>query len=262
MQHLTTESANVSTNMLKSLLTPKWIIRHLAVLIVFIILINLGLWQLRRLEQRRALNAEVLAGLNQPVVTLTGEAVDPDALHRRRVTVTGEYDNEEAIVIRNRPRNGQPGVHLVVPLRIAGSDQAVLVNRGWIPDQAPQPDDLRQYEMTGSVTVEGIAYRGQPRPDGFLVPTDPTPEPGQEGLTIWFRVDIERIQDQVAAPLLPIFIEQSLAADPTPEEPPLGAEAINLTEGSHLGYAIQWFSFALILAVTYAFFIRQELREG
>lgn len=250
--------------MLKSLLTPKWIIRHAAVLIVFIILINLGLWQLRRLEQRRALNAAVLAGLNQPVTTLTGEAVDPDELHRRRVAVSGQYINEEAIVIRNRPRNGQPGVHLVVPLRIADSDRAVLVNRGWIPEQAPQPDDLRHYDVTGPVTVEGIAYRGQSRPDSFLVPTDPTPESGheQEGLTTWFRVDIERIQDQVPDPLLPIFIEQSLAADPTPEALPFGAGAINLTEGSHLGYAIQWFSFALILAVTYAFFIRQELREG
>ncbi len=246
---------------MKSLLTPKWLIRHAVVLIVFIILINFGLWQLRRLEQRRALNEEILAGLNQPSVALTGQAVDPDALHRRRVSVSGTYDNEETIVIRNRPLEGQPGVHLVVPLQIDGSDQAVLVNRGWIPLQAPEPDDLRDYYVEDPVTVEGIAYRSQARPDGFLVPTDPTPQPGQAGLTTWFRIDIERIQDQLPDPLLPIFIEQSPTSDPNPETPPISAENLALDEGSHLGYAIQWFSFALILGVTYAFFIRQELRQ-
>ncbi len=249
-------------NALRKLLTPRWIVRHVLVLVVFIILINLGLWQLRRLEQRRAFNNEITTGLNQPPLTLAGREVDAEALHLRRVSVSGEFDNEEAIVIRNRPLNGQPGVDLVVPLRITGSDRAVLINRGWIPLQAPTPGDLAAYAVTGPVTIKGIAYRSQPRPDGFLVPTDPTPQPGQTGLTTWFRVDIERIQQQVPYPLLPIFVEQSPdEANPTPQ-PPLSVENIVLTEGSHLSYAMQWFSFGLILVVTYVFFVRQELRQS
>jgi surfeit locus 1 family protein len=248
---------------MKNLLTGRWLIRHVLVLIVFIILINLGLWQLRRLEQRRALNASILAGLNAPVVLLTGEEVDPDELHRQRVSVTGTFDNEAAIAIRNRPFQGQPGVHLVVPLKIKDSDWAVMVDRGWIPQKDAVPERWSRYDLTDDSTVNGVAYPSQPRPEGYWVPTDPTPSPGQPRLDTWFRVDIERIQEQVDYPLLPIFIEQSAEPGTTTNDPPLQEDNINVKfdEGPHLSYAVQWFSFALVLVVTYAAFIWQELKR-
>jgi surfeit locus 1 family protein len=91
-----------------------------------------------------------------------------------------------------------------------------------------------------------------------LAPTDPEPAPGDNRLDAWFRVDIERIQQQIGYPLLPIFIDQS----PNPEatSPPLREDDIDLSDGPHLGYALQWFSFAVILIVLYAIFIRQELK--
>ena len=109
------------------------------------------------------------------------------------------------------------------------------------------------------VTVEGVAYRSQPRPDGFLVPTDPTPQPGKR-LEAWFRVDIDRIQQQVAEPLLPVFVRQS-AASAGAMEPPLPQPEPELSEGSHLGYAVQWFSFALILVTMYSAFVWQEYKR-
>lgn len=244
--------------MLQKLLIKYWW-RHLLVLVVFIILVNLGLWQLRRLEQRRALNQEILDGLNQPAVTLNGDPVDPEALHLRRVSVTGTFENEESVVLRNRSYQGRPGAELIVPLRIKNSDKAVLVNRGWVPLQIATAEEQLAYALEGEVTVEGVAYRSQPRPDGVLVPTDPTPEPGKR-LEAWFRVDIDRIQQQVAEPLLPIFVRQS-ATSANATEPPLPQPEPELTEGSHLGYAVQWFSFALILVVMYSAFIWQEYKQ-
>ena len=191
------------------LLTGRWLIGHIVVLLALIILINLGLWQLRRLEQRRNLNATILAGLNAPLVVLTGEPVEPEALQRRRVSVTGWFDNEATIAIRNRPFQGQPGVRLVTPLRIKDSDRAVLVDRGWIPQENADPTLWSNYDVTGEVKIDGVAFAGQPRPEGYLIPTDPTPEPGQTRLDTWFRVGIDRIQEQISYPLLPIFVEQS-----------------------------------------------------
>jgi surfeit locus 1 family protein len=72
-------------------------------------------------------------------------------------------------------------------------------------------------------------------------------------------VDIGRIQQQVNAPLLPIFIEQF--PNPAATSPPFRQDNIDLSEGPHLGYALQWFSFAVILGVLYAVFVRQELRR-
>ena len=245
--------------MLQQILIKYWW-RHLLVLAVFIVLIYLGLWQLRRLEQRRALNQEVMDGLNQPPMTLSGNPVESEALHLRRVSVTGTFENEESVVLRGRSYQGQPGAELLVPLRIKNSEQAVLVNRGWVPLQIATSEDLKGYALEGEVMVEGVAYRSQPRPDGFLVPTDPTPQPGKR-LEAWFRVDIDRIQQQVAEPLLPVFIRQS-AASAKATEPPLPQPEPELDEGPHLGYAVQWFAFALILVVMYSAFVWQEYKPN
>lgn len=237
----------------------KYWIGHIIILIGVIILINLGFWQLSRLEQRRALNAEIVAGLNANPVTLTGAPVEPAQLHRRRVVVTGTFDNAQNIIVQNRPFQGEPGVSLITPLRISGSESAVLVDRGWIPLAEVEPAARRAYDITGEVAITGIAYATQPQPSGYLVMPDPTLAPGESRLDKWFRVDTERIGQQLDYPLLPVFVRQSPGENL--DEMPLRAEDFDLSEGSHLGYAIQWFSFAFILVAVYASFLWQEARK-
>jgi surfeit locus 1 family protein len=232
---------------------------HIIVIIGLIFLINLGFWQLRRLEQRRTLNAEIIAGLNANPVTLTGEPVDPLELRRQRVIVTGTLDNAENIILKNRPSRSEAGVELVVPLKISGTNTAVLINRGWIPLDEVAPEVRREYDIEGEITIEGIAYPTQPQPSGYLVVLDPTLTPGQNRLDDWFRIDTARIQEQLDYPLLPIFVRQSPGADP--DELPRREENFDLSEGSHLSYAVQWFSFAFILVVVYASFLWQESRK-
>lgn len=235
-------------------------IGHIIVIIGVIILVNLGFWQLRRLEQRRALNAEIKAGLEAPPVELTGQPMDPEALHRHRVTVTGTLGNAENIIIQNRPFQGEPGVELVTPLKISGSDQAVLIDRGWIPLDEVNPAARRVYDIEGEVTVAGIAYRTEPQPTGYLIMPDPTLAPGETRLDAWFRVDTERISAQLGYPLLPLYVKQSPGANP--DEKPLREEVFDLSEGPHLGYALQWFTFAIILVAVYVSLLWQEGRKG
>jgi surfeit locus 1 family protein len=236
--------------------------RHLLILLALIVLVNLGQWQLSRLEQRRDYNRQISAGLNQPPVELAGEPVDPAELNFRRVTVTGHFNNDESLLLRNRSYQGRPGAHLIVPLQIAGSDRTVLVDRGWIPLDSSDLPARRAYDLEGQVTITGVARQSQTRPDTFLAPTDPEPKPGENGLDAWFRIDIDRIQAQISAPLLPVFIEQSPSSEVVAATPPIPEENLDLGEGSHLGYAIQWFTFALILAVVYTTFTWQEYRKG
>lgn len=245
------------------LINGPWLLKHASALVVLILLINLGLWQLRRLEERRSLNENITAALNQPAVPLTGEPVNPVELHFHRVEVTGVFDNAGTIVIRNQLLGDQPGLHVVTPLRINGSDMAVLVDRGWIPrgDSDPEPASLTRYDLSGEVTIEGIAFQTQTRPSS-LAPFDPPLKEGQTRLVSWFRVDIDRIQAQVPYPLLPIFIRQLPAPNAPTGVLPQPDSGITPDEGPHLGYAIQWFSFAVILVVTYGLFLRQELRKG
>ncbi|MCS6883283.1 MAG: SURF1 family protein [Oscillochloridaceae bacterium] len=242
------------------LLSRGWILKHLFALAIFLSFISLGFWQLARLEERRALNAARLAVLDDNPVALTGREPDLAALIGRKVRVTGTYLNEASVVLRGqRSDSGVQGAHLLTPLRIAGSEAAVIVDRGWIPAPRPEAADLAAYAVTREVMVEGLARAPQARPNSPLAPRD-LPLPGQERINAWVRVDVARLQRQVAAPLLPLYIEQFPSGNgatlPRPRDPR------QLDEGPHLSYAIQWFAFTAILAVVYAALLRQQVREA
>lgn len=227
-------------------------------------LANFGFWQLDRLEQKQTRNAKITAALNHPPILLDGSPIDADTLHFRPVQVTGVFDNEAGIIIRNQRLDNASGFHLVTPLLIEGSDKALLVNRGWIPRGGNvdlPPEERRVYDVTGSQTIEGIAYRSQTRPNRFA-PLDRPLQAGQTRLDAWFRIDIARIQEQVPYELMPVFIEQTPPTGmPVSENMPRQQGSVQLDEGPHLSYALQWFSFSGILAITYGLFLRVSLKE-
>lgn len=244
-------------------MTPRWLITHFVVILAVFVLANFGFWQLDRLEQKRTRNENITAALNQPPILLDGRPIDADALHFRQVQVAGVFDNEAGIIIRNQRFDNASGFHLVTPLLIEGSDKAVLVNRGWIRrgNVDLPPEERRIYDVTGPQILEGIAYRSQTRPNRYA-PLDRPLQAGQTRLDAWFRIDIARVQEQVPYELMPIFIEQTPPTGmPVVENMPRQQGSIQLDEGPHLGYAIQWFSFSGLLALTYVLFLRISLKE-
>jgi surfeit locus 1 family protein len=233
-----------------------------AVAVAALCFVALGFWQLERRAQQRAANALTLARLEQPALRLDGGALDPAEADLRRGVARGTYDYDHEVVLRNQTHNELPGVDLLTPLRIEGSDAAVLVNRGYIPFEMARPDQRAVFRAeAGAVEVRGILRAAQTRPSRFA-PADPTPVPGQAGLDAWFRADIERIQEQVPYRLLPVFLEQE-AAPPAAGQPrfPRPEPEISLSEGSHLFYAGQWFAFAALLVGGYAARIRSRARR-
>lgn len=241
--------------------TRKWLAATLLAVVAVGVMIRLGIWQLDRLEQRRAFNARVSAQLAQPPLRLTGDALASDltAMEYRAVTVTGEYDHAQEVVIRNQVWDNEAGVHLLTPLVIAGSDQAVLVDRGWIPAADMEPQQWEQYHEPGRVTVAGMIRASRSKPDFGGVP-DPPPVPG-ERLLAWNNVNVSRIDQQVTYPLLPIYIQQDPSADWT-GLPHRNQLVLELTEGPHLGYAIQWFLFATVLGLGYPMYVRHHTKQS
>jgi surfeit locus 1 family protein len=233
-----------------------------AVAVAVVCFVALGTWQLDRRAQRQAANALILARLEQPALRLDGGPLDPAEADLRRGVVRGTYDYDHEVVLRNQTHNELPGVDLLTPLRIEGSDAAVLVNRGWIPFEMSQPAQRKVFRAgEGVVEVQGILRRSQTRPSR-VAPADPTPAPGQAGLDAWFRADIERIQEQTPYRLLPVFLEQE-AAPPSAGQPrfPRPEPEVSLGEGPHLFYAGQWFAFAALLVGGYAAYIRSLARR-
>ncbi|MEI7771831.1 MAG: SURF1 family cytochrome oxidase biogenesis protein, partial [Chloroflexales bacterium] len=80
------------------LLRGSWLARHAFALIILVTMIGLGIWQLDRLAQRRAANAERLAVLDQNPAALTGNVDAARALVGHRVRVSGTYLNAQSVL--------------------------------------------------------------------------------------------------------------------------------------------------------------------
>jgi len=215
---------------------------------------------LDRLQQRRDHNARLSAGMAQPPLNMN-QALPPDltAMEYRGVELTGTYDGSQEILLRNQYQDGQPGYHLVTPFVIDGSRQAVLVDRGWIPLDQGKPDQRKVFQQSGPVTLKGVLRRSQPEPI-FLAGPDPQLEAGQARLDAWSFLNLERIGPQIPYALLPVYVALSPDAANTGLPQPAVLD-VDLSEGPHLGYAIQWFIFASILLAGYPFYVRKQLRH-
>jgi surfeit locus 1 family protein len=150
-----------------TLFSRRWILTTLLAIAAIGVLIRLGVWQLDRLAQRREFNARVVAQQQAEPLTLDNATLAADLLNMeyRAVVVTGQYDFAQQVVLRNQAWQTLPGVHVLTPLVISGTDQAVLVDRGWIPQEDATPDKRNKYDEPGRVTVRGVLRRPQSKPD-------------------------------------------------------------------------------------------------
>ena len=229
--------------------TPRGVVAAVLVLLVAAVCVRLGFWQLSRLEERRAVNAAVAAAAERPPLRLdpagfAEAAADPGAQVWRRAVAEGRFLHDADQVLRGRSRDGRPGVWLATPLETAAG--SVMVLRGWVPS----PD---------GTTLDAAALRtpeGEVRVAGALLPLPREPDrglpiPGRGTDTTWRRLDAAVAAERAPGPVLPLYLQllpggAADAAYPAPE--PLPA----LSEGSHLGYAFQWFSFAAIAVAGFA----------
>lgn len=256
---------------MKKVLTPRWIVGHLIALALVGLFVSLGFWQLRRLHQREAYNVFLGARLTaepQPFAQLLERfsldaPVDAeDSAFYRRARVTGSFDAENEILLRSRAFNGQPGYHVLTPLQL-GSGRALLVDRGWVPFELDTPPIPQAAPPAAPLTLTGILQPVQRPLEGGLmnrlglVQRDPA-----EGkLEAVFYVDPSRIERQLPYRLEPVFLELQSQSPAQPGRLPVPPEAPDLTQGSHLSYALQWFSFALIGIIGYVTLMRSVVRE-
>lgn len=224
-------------------ITPAGIVGTIVVAIVVAGCIRLGFWQLSRLEQRRELNAGIAARLEQQPIGDVARLPDTTGLVYRITTARGRFDNERYIVLPGRSHQGVPGVYLIMPLRLANRMDAVLVHRGWVPSPDAATIDAAAFADRDSAMVRGLVL---PFPGSAqsLAPRDAVPR-DTAFRHVWFTVDERALRAQFPYPLLSVMIQQLPAAADTARYP-VRIGPPPLDEGPHLGYAVQWFAFALI----------------
>ena len=237
-------------------LRPRWILSHVLVLLLIVVLLNLGFWQLRRYDEKQAANDLVTERVAEATVPIE-DLADPDDpttsgddLRFRPVTAAGNYVVDDTVLVRGRSNDASPGFWVLTPLDL-GDGTAVVVNRGWIPFlEETDGSDVLWDTSSGPVTIAGLADKSLPgaRPAGDVQVTVR-------------RADIDWYRGEVDYALYPVLL-QLLEQDPAQEASlPVTLDVPELAEGPHLGYAVQWFIFAGIAIVGYPVILRRVARQ-
>jgi surfeit locus 1 family protein len=241
-------------DLFKALYSRRWWWVSLLVVALMVVLARLGVWQLDRLQERRASNAAQMAALAAAPIDLNHDELpqEIEPLRDRQVEAMGTFDLDEQIVLLVQNWQGRSGVHLVAPLVLPGDETAVLVDRGWIPDAEANPEAIARYDQPDSTTVSGVVALSQiiSRATG-TAPGAPQSE--------WYRVDIDALQPQMPYDLLPFYIIQ--APDGGEDLPYRSVPEVDLSEGSHLSYAVQWFIFSIGLGIGYLALVNKSLQQ-
>lgn len=239
--------------MLRGLLRPRWIGVHVGVGLLVALMVNLGFWQLDRLQQKQDFNVLVTTRSERPVQELARvlPEIENGAAEWLRVSVRGTYDPARAVRVVNRSQNGTAGYNEVVPLRTEAFGW-VIVNRGFVPLSGAVPAPVPE----GDVGVVGWLRASQKRGTlGAVDSTDPSNRDFQ-------RFDIPLMAKQLGGDVLPVYLQLFEESPATIESWPAPVPFPELDEGPHRSYAFQWFFFSTVAFVAWVVVVRRKWRAG
>jgi surfeit locus 1 family protein len=237
------------------------VIPFVATVVLVVLGIVLGNWQTRRAEEKLGIAARLLErGAQQAVVfgegggvqehVRVGSGAHPTGIEYRRVRVTGEWVASWPLFLDNRPLNGRAGFILAMPFKIAGSDQHVLVLRGWLPRDANDYARLPRFETpAGTVTIEGVATLSA----GHVMQLGAAGEL-KPGMRVQ-NLDVDTMAKASGLAMEPFFVQQAGRGEGLVREWPAPETGVD----KHRGYAFQWYALAAMAAL---FFVITGFRSG
>jgi surfeit locus 1 family protein len=199
--------------------------------------LGLGAWQVQRLHWKEGLIAQRAAALALPPIAPPATLDQARRRQLRRIIDRGVLLNQKEILVHAIAPDGTAGFDVLTPLREAGGDRIVFVDRGFVPTALRSRATREAGEPAGTVKIAGRLLL--PTSPGMFVP-DNRPESGD-----WFRIDLpEMARADGLGDVAPFYIAAD--ASPNPGGWPKGGEALPELPNHHLQYAITWFSLAVI----------------
>jgi cytochrome oxidase assembly protein ShyY1 len=235
---------------LRFLVSRRWLLFFVLVLLLAYACLLLGRWQWHRLEGKKAGNAIIRTNEKAsptPVDQVLRRGVDPpDTDQYKVISATGTYDASKSVVVRYQTHDGAPGVDVVVPL-VTDSGNALLVDRGWFqtanqgstdPSQVPPPP-------TGRVTVTGWVRQDAGGGSAQVVNASTR------------AISSAQIQPAIGIPVYGGFV-QMLTESPKPQTPLTPADPPDLSNGPHFFYALQWWFFGILALFGFGYLAWEE----
>jgi surfeit locus 1 family protein len=228
----------------------RWLFAYLA---FFILFLSLGVWQIHRANEKQDF-LDTEAKRSNQTLTLTSENTETiETLRYKKATISGHYDTTKQFLLDNQINAGKAGYFVFTPFKLANSNKAILVNRGWIPlieprAALPNVEFLAENEMTLNGRINTFPSVGM-KLDGANQPTDTNP-------AVVGLIDSKILATKLGYELFNFQLELELNA-------PNGykrewAMAKIMQPEQHLGYALQWFGLAFALTII---FIKFGLRK-
>jgi len=250
---------------LKLLRQPRYAALSALMVLIAIVCVCAGTWQIARLATKASENghlrdnahaAAVPAATMLPLVGGLAGAPSTHAIEFRQITASGTYDGAHQSLVRNREVDGDTGWFVLTPL--VTTQGTLLVARGFISDSSVRPGTAPAIPdaPTGPVTISARAEPAQTRPDkaaeltgGQVEDVNATAQQTRLGLPVFDGYgSLEAGQPGSAG----------LTAIPAPD---LSNPAGGAVEPQHLAYIIQWYLFALLALAAPIAMARSESRD-
>ena len=215
----------------------KIFITLLLLILAEIVLINLGLWQVQRLEWKNNIIADIEAQENTDA---TNTSIDLNSAQPfQRGTIDGFLSGATPVIITPRTHDGDVGGHVILPFMV-DNGPPVLVNLGWVADnEATQIPDLTPRRLTG--------HFREIEDKGHFTPAN---RPQQN---LWHSINLSQLQsyfdvNQDFYPLV-FYVEQPAIGNIIP------FDGLPMPRNKHQQYAIFWFFMAGLLPLLVGLFI-------
>jgi surfeit locus 1 family protein len=202
---------------------------------------HLGVWQLSRAAEKRAILAQISAGESSTHALSTA---DTDLPRYQTVNAAGHYDAAHQVLLDNMPSpHGMPGFRVLTPFQLQDSSW-VLVDRGWLP-MGPTRAALPAIDVSASERSIVGRLDDVPRP-GLRLGSAPGGEGWPRVMNFPLHEDLERALDRRLA-------ERIVRLDPAQSDGYERTFAMREDFGPnrHIAYAVQWFALAATMLVVY-----------
>lgn len=212
---------------------------------------SLGQWQLRRADEKRALQRQYDTVRANPAVILTGQEGDgAKDLQFHRLIAEGEFDATKQIFLDNQVNDERAGYYVFTPMKLGNDRHYVLVNRGWLARGSDYPAPPKVAAPVGVVKLQGYGALPTKR---FLELSENTVEG-----SVWQNITFTRYEHAMGLALLPIILVQTTGnaegLSPVKEQVEFGISR-------HQGYAFQWFGLSIAVIAIYLFVNTRYLKK-
>lgn len=222
-----------------------WKIKNLKLallaLVLFCVFINLGMWQLRRADEKALLLKSFSQRAHQAPLQ-ADKLLDQGDLRFYRAQLNGVFDNEHTILLDNKTHRGKIGYEVYTPFKATGFNMSVLVDRGFVQQNGNRDELPNIHSVTDETVILGLLNE----PPRYATLGEMVDKPNWP-LRVEF-IDLQQLGEQLHT----VFFPYILTLDPKHAAAfDLEWEIVIMSPERHQGYALQWFAFALTLLILF-----------